>query len=196
MGPIFIHADPRIPKSEVDTAGERLLASGEVPFKKFFFEDPKTGWERVYAVKRIREGTYSMTFAIGSSRKEIPGEPGTPSEPSPVVSLARFRIQQVLGSRGRVLDPDVLPSYQFPWVACRLRSGAYRLVYVPGVSGSSEFRAQLQWLANRLPTQVCLAVDENHAFYFEPCGSPGDATAPPPRGGIWFTPARWTPSEC
>lgn len=192
MGPIFIHADPRIPKHDVDFVAGRLIESGE-RLRKIFVEDSNTGWERVYALKPIGEGTYSMTFATGSSRQELPGGAGAPIEPRPVVSLTRFRIQQVLGSRGRVLDPDVLPSYKFPWVACRLLSGAYRLLYVSGVSESPEFRAQLQRLADQLSTQVSLALDENRACYFEPGKPPGDATRPPPRGGIWFTPARWTP---
>jgi hypothetical protein len=142
----------------------------------------------------MRDGGYSMTFATGSSRQELPGGPDTPIEPRPVVSLTRFRIQQVLGSRGRVLDPDVLPSYRFPWVACRLRSGAYRLVQMSDANDSPEFRAQVQRLADQLSTQVCLALDENSACYFEPGKPPGDGMAPPPRGGIWFTPARWTPA--
>jgi hypothetical protein len=194
MGPIYIHADPRIPKPEVDVVAKRLLASGGV-LRKIWLTDPRTGWERIYALKPIGDDNYRMTFTTGSSRKELVDELSELTEPGPVVSLTRFRTQQVLGYRGRVLDPDDLPSYQFPWVACRLLSGAYRLVQVPGLNPSPEFRAQLQSLADRLTTQVCLAVDENHAYYFEPGGSPGEATAPPPRGGIWFSPARWTPSE-
>jgi hypothetical protein len=192
MGPIFVYADPRIPKPEVDVVAERLLASGGV-LRKIWLTDPRTGWERIYALKPIGDDRYRMTFTTGSSRKELVDELSEPTEPAPIVSLTRFRIQQVLGYRGRVLDPDDLPSYQFPWVACRHRSGAHRLVQVPGVNTSPEFRAQLQELAEQLRTQVCLAVDENHAWYFEPGNSATDTTAPPPRGGIWFSPARWTP---
>lgn len=193
-GPIFVHSDPRIPKHDVDFVAEKLLATGELPFKKFFLEDSRTGWERVYAVKKIGDRRYMMTFALGCSHKELPDGPHGREAPTAVVSLTRFRIQQALGIRGRVLDPDVLPSYRFPWVACRLLSGAYRIVYVPGANDSSQFREQLQGLAEQLGIQVCLVVDENRAYYLEPGKPCGDSTLAPPRGGIWFSPAQWSPN--
>jgi hypothetical protein len=106
MGPIFIHADPRIPRSEVDFVAEKMVLSGKdwEGLNKFFIGDPETGWERVYALKKIGDGRYSMTFTIGSSRSELlagPDELGAPR----VFSLTRYRMQQVLGFRARVLDP-------------------------------------------------------------------------------------------
>jgi hypothetical protein len=189
MGPIFIHADPRIPRSEVDFVAEKMVLSGKdwEGLNKFFIGDPETGWERVYALKKIGDGRYSLTFTIGSSRSELlagPDELGAPR----VFSLTRYRMQQVLGFRARVLDPDDLPSYRFPWVARRLLSGAHQMVVFDEVDENDHFRRYLQEVADRLGMRLCLVVDENRAYYFAPGKAPGRFTEPPPRGGIWLPP--------
>src|SRR6266545_2124563 len=142
MGPIFIHADPRIPKSEVDFVAEKLVLSRQPwdGLSKFSIGDPETGWERVYALKK------TWRRALLDDVHD------------------RLKPPEATGWTGRArcapcIQPDAIPDTAGAGVPRpRARSGRSALVSVPLRRAPASFRrARTRWWFSMESTRASLS---------------------------------------
>jgi hypothetical protein len=99
------------------------------------------------------------------------------------------RINEVLGPRGRGMEPGARPAVEFPYLVRRWMGTVFQIVpFAVDRKGEPDLAA-IQRMVDETGFRHCLALAADRGLYFEP-GAEAKLSNTTPSGGIWITPAR------